>query len=407
MIVNIYTTATPIILLLTLCEIFYTWKKKKDFYQFHDSVGSLSTAIINQIVNICYFALAIPIYTYLYDNFSLFNLNKGYHYILCFFLIDFLFYWFHRFGHTVNILWASHVSHHSSTQMNYLATTRTGIFQRTLSIIFYWPLACLGFPPYIIVPMLGLNLVLQFWQHTKAIDRLPKWFESIFNSPSHHRVHHGINQCYIDKNFAGVLIIWDKLFGTFAEEVEPVQFGVKKQIYDHSFHAINNHHIINIKKSLSLIKGVKNKVRFLFGGVHVHPDIKLSSWFEAKDPVKLSFFNKGTILLDQLLSVLFISYFLGTDAQSFSIIKITCAFSFVLLSTFNWATLLSNKSISLFRLVITYSYLLALILWSLRAGPHSFATLLIIFFLALILVVLHLVRHRFEQNNSLLKVFES
>jgi sterol desaturase/sphingolipid hydroxylase (fatty acid hydroxylase superfamily) len=145
---------------------------------------------------------------------------------------DFAFYWMHRAEHEVRLLWASHVTHHSSEHYN-LSTALRQTWTPYPEHLFLLPLAWLGFEPTMVIATFGLNLVYQFWIHTEAIDRLPRWFEAVLNTPSHHRVHHGSNPRYLDRNYGGVLIVWDRLFGTFEPETEPVVYGLTKNI--HSF----------------------------------------------------------------------------------------------------------------------------------------------------------------------------
>lgn len=140
---------------------------------------------------------------------------------LCFVLDDLRYYWVHRIGHRSRWVWASHVNHHSSQHYNLttaLRQTWTGTI--TFMVILRAPLVLLGFHPAMIVFVGGLNLIYQFWIHTEAIGRMPRWFEAVMNTPSHHRVHHGRNPRYLDSNYAGVFIIWDKLFGTFVPELD-------------------------------------------------------------------------------------------------------------------------------------------------------------------------------------------
>ncbi len=152
---------------------------------------------------------------------------------LCFVADDLAYYWQHRLGHRVRWFWASHVNHHSSQHYNLstaLRQTWTGFV--ALTFVFRLPLAAVGFEPGMILTCAGLNLVYQFWIHTEAIGRLPRWFEAVMNTPSHHRVHHATNGKYLDRNYAGTFIVWDRLFGTFAPEVreEPIRYGLVHQL---------------------------------------------------------------------------------------------------------------------------------------------------------------------------------
>jgi sterol desaturase/sphingolipid hydroxylase (fatty acid hydroxylase superfamily) len=142
---------------------------------------------------------------------------------------DFAYYWHHRLEHEARVFWASHVNHHSSQYFN-LATALRQPWTPVTALAFFPPLALLGVPPWMIMVSGGVNLIYQFWIHTEVIGKLPRWFEAVFNTPSHHRVHHGANAEYLDKNYAGVLIVWDRMFGTFIEERARVVYGLTKNI---------------------------------------------------------------------------------------------------------------------------------------------------------------------------------
>jgi sterol desaturase/sphingolipid hydroxylase (fatty acid hydroxylase superfamily) len=151
---------------------------------------------------------------------------------LLFFLDDLTYYAFHRANHEVRLMWAGHVSHHNSRYYNYGTALRQGVGERVIKYLFWCPLALIGFDPVMIVTMMSVSLIYQFWLHTETVGRMPSWFEWFFNTPSHHRVHHASNVRYLDRNHAGVLIIWDRIFGTFSPEVPeaPVRYGLTRNI---------------------------------------------------------------------------------------------------------------------------------------------------------------------------------
>ena len=142
---------------------------------------------------------------------------------------DFAFYWEHRFNHVVRIGWASHVNHHSSRYYN-LSTALRQEWTPFIQFLVFPIWSLVGIRPTFMALAGGFNLIYQYWIHTEAIDRMPAWFEFVFNTPSHHRVHHGSNKQYLDKNYGGILILWDRMFGTFELEVEPVEYGLTKNI---------------------------------------------------------------------------------------------------------------------------------------------------------------------------------
>jgi sterol desaturase/sphingolipid hydroxylase (fatty acid hydroxylase superfamily) len=143
--------------------------------------------------------------------------------------VEFFYYWDHRAGHEIRLLWAAHVIHHSSQKYN-LSTALRQTWTGEYTVLFFLPVALLGVPVEIILAAWSVNLLYQFWIHTEAIDRLPRWFEFVFNTPSHHRVHHGSQAQYLDRNYGGVLIVWDRLFGTFEPEGERVIYGLTKNL---------------------------------------------------------------------------------------------------------------------------------------------------------------------------------
>jgi sterol desaturase/sphingolipid hydroxylase (fatty acid hydroxylase superfamily)/uncharacterized membrane protein (UPF0136 family) len=223
---NVYAVVTPFVLLLILAEIAFCLWRKNGYYEFQDSIASLGTAIINQCVNVAVAAAWLPVLLWLNAH-ALFTIEESLLSAALLFLgVDFLFYWFHRFGHRTNVGWAAHMPHHSTEEMNYAVALRASVTQRFFSFFFYWPLALVGFKAEYVVAMVAFHLVLQLLPHTRVVPKLPRFIESWMNTPSHHRVHHARNDRYLDKNYGGFLIIWDKLFGSFEEETEHASYGV-------------------------------------------------------------------------------------------------------------------------------------------------------------------------------------
>lgn len=153
--------------------------------------------------------------------------------VLLLFAEDFCYYWFHRLHHEVRVLWAAHINHHSSTHYNLTTALRQSWTTPFTGFIFWAPLPLLGFPVSMILIQKSISLLYQYWLHTELIGRLG-WFETIFNTPSHHRVHHGRNPIYLDRNHAGIFIIWDKIFGTFEPEAERVDYGLTRNIHTYN-----------------------------------------------------------------------------------------------------------------------------------------------------------------------------
>jgi sterol desaturase/sphingolipid hydroxylase (fatty acid hydroxylase superfamily) len=179
-------------------------------------------------------------------------------------LWDFCYYWDHRWMHEVRLLWANHVSHHSSERYN-LTTALRQPWSPFLTFWVFAPLPLLGFDPAKVHRAGQLNLLYQFWIHTEAIDRLPDPIELVFNTPSHHRVHHGANRQYLDKNYGGILIIWDRLFGTFEAEVRRIRYGLTKNINTFNPAKIGYHEFADIVRDVRAAKGWRARARHVFG----------------------------------------------------------------------------------------------------------------------------------------------
>lgn len=177
---------------------------------------------------------------------------------------DLAYYWNHRFEHEVRLLWACHVNHHSSRAFN-LSTALRQPWTPYSSVLFYPPLALFGVAPPMILVAGGINLVYQFWVHTEAIGKLPRPFELVFNTASHHRVHHGSNGRYLDKNYGGILIVWDRLFGTFEEERERVVYGLTKNLESYNPFVIAFHEYVAIARDLRRARSVREVVGHVLG----------------------------------------------------------------------------------------------------------------------------------------------
>lgn len=226
-IMNVYTFIAPIVLVLLLAEIIYSVKTKNGLYSnFQDTVTNVATGIGNQCVNLAVAFFVFKWYGWLYQ-FAPWQIPATWYSLLILLVLqDFVFYWFHRLGHTMNIFWAAHMPHHSSEELNLSVGIRASFTQRLFQFLFFnWILVLIGYSPEMVYAIAAVHLLLAFWHHTQVIKKLG-WFEKYFVTPSHHRVHHGVNPQYLDKNFSEFTIIWDKMFGTYAEEEEEVCYGV-------------------------------------------------------------------------------------------------------------------------------------------------------------------------------------
>jgi sterol desaturase/sphingolipid hydroxylase (fatty acid hydroxylase superfamily) len=224
--------AIPGFLILLSIEAWFSYREQKHFFETKDTWSSLAMGIGNVLTGFITKALIFALFTFLYE-WRIFTLNAGtwWYWLLLLLADDFSYYWFHRTAHNVNWFWASHVVHHSSKYYNLAAALRqTWTGNATGSFIFWAWMPLLGFHPIWILFMQQVSLIYQFWIHTETVHHCPRVVEFLFNTPSHHRVHHGSDLKYLDKNHAGILIIWDRLFGSFQREEERPVYGLTRNI---------------------------------------------------------------------------------------------------------------------------------------------------------------------------------
>ena len=263
------TFAIPAFILLILAEALTgRFAPKKSNYEMRDSAASLIMGLGNFAIGLINlgFVSAVSLWVYEYRIFDI-----GYQwwaFLLVFFAEDFCYYWFHRFSHEHRFWWAAHINHHSSQYYNLstaLRQTWTGSFAGTW--IPWLLLSLIGFPLALIIFQKGISLVYQFWIHTEAIHKMWKPVEAVMNTPSHHRVHHAINPRYLDSNYAGVFIIWDRLFGSFIpeDENEPCRYGIVKQIASFNPLVIAFHEWAGIVSDIRRAKSLKAAFLHCFG----------------------------------------------------------------------------------------------------------------------------------------------
>ena len=274
------TYAIPLFVIMISVEFFINWKEQLSLYETKETFSSLALGIGSIFINLLMKSLAFIAYLWL-GQYAIFQ-SIGWQWwawVLLFFLEDFTFYIYHRSMHEVRLFWCAHSNHHSSKTLNFATALRqswTELFWK----YFYWAwLPLLGFEPMMIFIYMSFSLIWQYWPHTELVPKLPKWFEFIFNTPSHHRVHHASNIRYLDQNHAGVLIIWDRLFGTYADELEDEkpQYGITKNIDDIKGNPlkITIHEYQDLWKDIKSAPTFKDKLKYIFmppGWSHIGPD---------------------------------------------------------------------------------------------------------------------------------------
>ena len=315
--------AVPFFLLAILVELSYGWLKNKNTYRANDALSSMFMGALRSTSAALKIGLGGFVYFTIETHFSLprWDSTSFLTWIIAFVVYDFFYYWFHRISHERQIFWASHVAHHQSEDYNLstaLRQTGTGFF---LTWVFYIPLFLIGVPSYVFVSVASINLIYQFWVHTEHVPKLG-WFELFFVSPSNHRVHHAQNDEYIDKNYGGVFIIWDRLFGTYKEEAEnlPCIYGIRGPLRTFNPIWANFHIYAKMLREIFHTKKLKDKLFVLIaptrwipkGSEHLSPKVEFCEDNFNKYNPNSSFASKVyafyQLIFVSLISTLFIEF---------------------------------------------------------------------------------------------------
>ncbi|MDQ3190718.1 MAG: sterol desaturase family protein [Bacteroidota bacterium] len=261
---NLIQYAVPLILILMVLEFFIITIKNKKKYEkkdFFASVGiGIGNVLIGAVIKVASFAFIIFFYNLVPWQIP----HTWWAYLLCFVVLDFCRYWAHRISHEQRFWWATHVTHHSSEYLNWSTSFRVSWTQQ-IKLIFFIPIPLMGFDPIVFLVCHQIAVLFQFWVHTEVIPKLHPVFEYIFVTPSHHRVHHGKNQKYIDKNYGSTFIIWDRMFGSFVEEDETPLYGISKPVDSYNLIHLNFHEWIDIVKDVKKSKTWKERYQNIFG----------------------------------------------------------------------------------------------------------------------------------------------
>ncbi|MGY2734244.1 sterol desaturase family protein [Sphingomonas sp. UYP23] len=258
--------AVPGFIALVLAEMVVARIKDRSRYEPKDTLVSLALGLGSTVAGALSVGLVFALSLWVWQ-FRVFDIGYAWYWFVLAFVLDDLFYYvFHRSAHRVRWFWASHVIHHSSQHYNLstaLRQTWTGFV--SLGFLFRLPLLLIGFPPAMLVFVAGLNLIYQFWIHTEVIDRMPRWVEAVMNTPSHHRVHHATNPRYLDTNYAGVFIVWDRLFGTFEPERadDRPRYGIVKNLGSFNLLWAASHEWIGISQDVWRAPGLRAKFGYL------------------------------------------------------------------------------------------------------------------------------------------------
>jgi len=341
--VNPIVLSIPIFFILIGIELLVTRLTHRDLYRLPDAIANLSCGITSQLSGLFLKIFAIGIYQLCFEKFAFFTLERNWLYwLILFLLVDLAYYWAHRMSHEINLFWGGHVVHHQSEEYNLSVALRQSSLQVVWTFAFSLPIAFIGFKTFDFALVAALNTLYQFWIHTETIGKMG-WIEYVFNTPSHHRVHHGRNPKYIDKNHAGSLIIWDKMFGTFQAEEEKPTYGITKPLQSWNAAYANVSHYVEMSRDLKQIRSWRDKVKYLFkkpgwlpdylGGYRPAAEVDRASYkkYETPAPVLLN----GYVLFQYTLCLVGTAMFLF-NADAFSLpekMLITLLISFVVVNS--------------------------------------------------------------------------
>ncbi len=355
---EVLSYAIPFFMVLILIEFIFSRFMGKEVFRSFDTVSSLSSGITNSLKEVLGLAVVIISYSYLVDHLAFFTIESElWIYVVCFIGLDFAGYWSHRFEHVVNILWNRHIIHHSSEEFNLACALRQNV-SAVFGIFFFLliPIAIVGIPAKVIAVAAPLHLFAQFWYHTRLIDKMG-FLEYIIVTPSHHRVHHAINDIYLDKNFGQVFIFWDKLFGTFQIELEEetAVFGVKRQSNTWNPFLINFQHLWVLLKDFWFANSLLDKVRVFFMPTGWRPQDREKSTpipyiDRAQDQVKYN--TNGSVLMHvwiwfQLIFTLALMMHMFNVLGDISVSHIFIYGAFLALNIFAYTSLMDKSWISI------------------------------------------------------------
>ena len=262
--VNPIVLSIPIFAILIIIEVVIQWVNKRKLYRLNDAITNINCGITQQVSGIFLKIFGIGVYAFIFEKFAIWQIETNwYTLVILFIATDFAYYWAHRMSHEINLFWSGHVVHHQSEDYNLSVALRQSSFQVIWTSFFYFPLAVIGFNTLDFALMAALTTLYQFWIHTELIGKLG-FIEYIFVTPSHHRVHHGRDPKYIDKNHGGAFIWWDMMFGTYQKEEERPTYGVTTPVNSWNPVWANFINFEVMWKEMKQIPSVIDKVRYLF-----------------------------------------------------------------------------------------------------------------------------------------------
>jgi alkylglycerol monooxygenase len=338
--------AIPFFVSFMLLEYYISKRQNKKVHTFNESIANINVGIVERISDLLTTGSFFFVFSWLNESYAVFDIgNNWMTWVLLFLATDLLWYWYHRFGHQVNMFWAAHIVHHQSDDFNYTTAARITIFQAIARGLFWSILPVIGFKPEMITVFLLVHGTYPFFTHTQLIGKLG-WLEYIIVTPSHHRVHHSSNPEYLDKNYGDMLIIWDKLFGTFAKEETEPKYGLTKSLDSHSFLWQHFHYVLELVVAFRLAKGIRQKLKVVFGSPN-DIDSRIRTVLERKLSQKVSHVNHSPNLILAIkiktITTVLILFFAILFSKYITFEKISFITLFIILSVIVTGAMLEQK----------------------------------------------------------------
>jgi len=294
-------------------------KKKPELFKYESTIANLSVGIAERLLTLFITASCYGLFTYIYTHYALFKIpNVWWVWILLILFTDLVWYWYHRLGHEVNVLWAAHIVHHQSEEFNFSVAARITVFQALTRNAFWCIIPLIGFHPNMVITILIVHGAYSFFTHTQLIGKLG-WLEHILITPSLHGIHHASDEKYLDKNYGDVFTFWDKLFGTFQKEEEAPKYGLTHPVKSYSFLWQHFHYYLELIEACRRTDSLKNKLKILFGSPalldqEIRPALE-KKFQQHKANTKYRFKYKVYLNLQLICTILLLTITTGFYAQ--------------------------------------------------------------------------------------------
>jgi len=377
-------------------------KKMKNVFKYESSISNISIGIAERLLNLFITGSFYQLFIFIYDNYRLFTLpNTWWIWIVMLLATDFVWYWYHRLGHEINIFWGAHIVHHQSEEFNYTVAARITTLQAIVRNVFWCVLPFVGFHPNLVMAILVVHGVYSFFTHTQVIGKLG-WLEHILITPSLHGVHHASDEKYLDKNYGDVFVFWDKLFGTFQAEEEKPNYGLTHPIKSYSFLWQHFHYYLELYEAAKRQNTIRGKLNIYFGSPAVmdqdiRPEIE-KKWLSKnkKDGYHFPFKNYLNIQVFVAFSTMLAMTYLYSSLDSLTLLSGT---AFVLITLINIGAQLEQKR------WVPYLEHIRFLIFSLFIIYQSGYYYLLIFPFVLILVMERIFNFSKWYQQKVLKIF--